>query len=102
MSPTKLQRVLLAIAGLSTVTGLALFLLNAAESERTAIDVLQLFAPILGSAWGALAIDTSSSSLRAYLPVELSAASPCAPRRRSPCALGSCKKLQGVHRSRCS
>ncbi len=53
MSPTKLRRVLLSIAGLSTVTGLALFLLNVAESERTAVDVLQLFAPILGSAWGA-------------------------------------------------
>ena len=53
MSPTKLRRVLLIIAGLSTVTGLALFLLNVAESERTAVDVLQLFAPILGSSWGA-------------------------------------------------
>ena len=53
MSPSKLRRVLLAIAGLSSVTGLALFLLNAAESERTAVDVLQLFAPILGGAWGA-------------------------------------------------
>lgn len=53
MSAEKLRRALLVIAGALSVLGVALFGVNAMESERAATSVLQLFAPILGGAWGA-------------------------------------------------
>ena len=45
---------LLIIAGVLSVVGLLVFLVSAAESERAATSVLQLFAPVLGGAWGAV------------------------------------------------
>lgn len=54
MSPAKLRRALLILAGTLSVFGVALFAANAMESERAATSVLQLFAPILGGAWGAV------------------------------------------------